>query len=216
MLLPIPRFVQYYEYKFKQSKTQSSFSAFLPCSHLARVVFRNEVSSPDAICFAPKGRGSFPGFKKKSFKLSRLPSFFAKERSIQLTLTVRSSLLVVKGCVHVVLWLSETGYWCPDSVVRHPALLSLTAHSALFSRKIVGIKHMSLHTIILVSESSLGTSTPWPALLGTLRLIQRPVMVSARSQGKSRGLCVTVKSLYFSLSSFPHPFGSSLGCTKLS
>ena len=152
MLLPIPRFVQYYEYKFKQSKTQSSFSAFLPCSHLARVVFRNEVSSPDAICFAPKGRGSFPGFKKKSFKLSRLPSFFAKEGSIQLTLTVRSSLLVVKGCVHVVLWLSETGYWCPDSVVRHPALLSLTVHSALFSHKIVEIKHMSLHTIILVSK----------------------------------------------------------------
>ena len=95
MLLPIPRFVQYYEYKFKQSKTQSSFSAFLPCSHLARVVFRNEVSSPDAICFAPKGRGSFPGFKKKSFKLSRLPSFFAKEGSISLTLTV--SFIVACG-----------------------------------------------------------------------------------------------------------------------
>ena len=95
--------------------------------------FRNEVSSPDAICFAPKGQGRFPGCKKKSFKLSRLVSFFAKEGSISFTLTVRSSLLVVKGCVHEVLWLSKTGCWRPDSVVRHPALLSLTVLSALFS-----------------------------------------------------------------------------------
>ena len=126
---------------------------------------------------------------------------------------------MVKDCVHVALWLSKTGYWRPDSVVRHPALLSLTVHSALFSQKIVGIKHMPLHTTILVSNV---LTLAWglvPRGLPCsvhLKLILRPVMVSARSYGKSRGLCVAVKSLFFSLSSLSHPFGSSLRCTELS
>lgn len=59
--------------------------------------FRNEVSSLDAICFAPEGQGRFPGFKKKSFKLSRLLSFFAKEGSISLTLTVPSIVACGEG-----------------------------------------------------------------------------------------------------------------------
>lgn len=99
------------------------------------------------------------------------------------------------------------------------ASLSLTVHSALFSQKIVGIKHMPLHTTILVSNA---LTLAWglvPRGLPCsvhLKLMLWPVMLSARSQGKSRGLCVTVKSLFFSLSSFSRPFGSSLGCTELS
>ena len=184
MLLPIHRFVQYYEYNLSRAKRRAPFQPSFRALTWRAWCFRNEVSSPDAICFAPKGRGRFPGFKKKSFKLSRLLSFFAQEGSISLTLTVRSSLLVVKGCVHEVFCLSETGYWRPDSVVRHPALLSLTVHSGLFSHKIVGIKHVPLHTIILVSNV---LSLAWvlvPRGLPCsvhLKLILRPVMVSAGS-----------------------------------
>lgn len=166
-----------------------------------------------------RDKEGFQGLKRKALSCLDCCPFLRRKVVYRSLWLFRSSLPVVKDCVHVVLWLSKTGYWRPDSVVRHPALLSLTVLSALFPHKIVGIKHMSLHTIILVSKV---LSLAWglvPRGLPCsvhLKLIWRPLMVSARSYGKSRGLCVTVKSLYFSLSSFPRPFGSSLGCTELS
>ena len=94
----------------------------------------------------------FQGLKRKALSCLDCRPFLPRKVVYRSLWLFRSSLPVVKDCVHVVLWLSKTGYWCPDSVVRHPALLSLTVHSALFSHKIVEIKHMSLHTIILVSK----------------------------------------------------------------
>ena len=182
-------------------------------------MFRNEVFSPDAICFAPKGRGRFPGFKKKSFKLSRLLSFFAKESSISLTLTV--PFIVACGerlctCSFMV----EQNRLLASRQRRSPSsVVVLDCSQCPFSQKIDGIKHMSLHTTILVSNAltlAWGLVPRGLPFSVHLKFILRPVMVSVRSYGKSRGLFVTMKSLFFSLSSFPRPFGSSLGCTELS
>lgn len=80
----------------------------------------------------------FQGLKRKALSCLDCCPFLPRKVVYRSLWLFRSSLLVVKGCVHVVLWLSKTGYWRPDSVVRHPALLSLTVHSALFPRRSTG------------------------------------------------------------------------------
>lgn len=136
--------------------------------------FRNEVSSPDVICFEPKGRGRFQGFKKR-FKLSRLLSFFAKESSISLTLTVPFIVACGEGL-------------CVDC-----------SQSPFFP-----IRSSVSNATILVSKLSLAWGLVPPCSVHS-KLILRPAMAGARFYGKSRGLCVTVKSPFFSLSSFSCP-----------